>query len=84
MKRVKIAALKDRLSHHLRAVEAGEEVEVTDRERPIARIVPIDRARTTLVRGPSRPFAGIRTRTYAPAGWSIGSTELLARERQGR
>src|SRR5438876_12166544 len=41
MKRVKIAELKDHLSAHLRSVERGGELEVTDRERPIARIVPI-------------------------------------------
>src|SRR5689334_8589896 len=40
MKRVKIAELKDHLSSHLRAVERGATIEVTDRERPIARIVP--------------------------------------------
>ena len=41
MKSVKIAELKDRLSEHLRAVEQGAEVVVADRNRPIARIVPI-------------------------------------------
>ena len=41
MKRVKIAELKDQLSCHLREVERGGEVEVTDRDRPIARIVPV-------------------------------------------
>lgn len=41
MKHIKIAGLKDRLSEHLRAVEKGAEVDVTDRDRPIARIVPI-------------------------------------------
>lgn len=64
MKRVKIAALEDRLSYHLRAVEAGAEVEVTDRERPIARIVPIEGESTTLVTRPVRPFTSIRARTY--------------------
>ncbi|MBI4260112.1 MAG: type II toxin-antitoxin system prevent-host-death family antitoxin, partial [Actinobacteria bacterium] len=42
MKRVKIAELKDQLSKHLRAVERGAHVEVTDRDRPIARIVPVE------------------------------------------
>ncbi len=47
MKTVKIAELKDRLSEHLRAVERGtvSEVIVTDRDRPVARIVPIDQSR---------------------------------------
>jgi prevent-host-death family protein len=45
MKTVKIAELKDRLSEHLRAVERGAvaEVIVTDRNRPVARILPVER-----------------------------------------
>jgi prevent-host-death family protein len=41
MKTVKISELKANLSAHLRRVYAGEEVVVCDRNRPIARIVPI-------------------------------------------
>jgi prevent-host-death family protein len=42
MKRIKIAELKAQLSRVLRAVERGAEYEVTDRDRPIARVVPAD------------------------------------------
>lgn len=35
-----IATLKNGLSRYLKSVQAGEEVVVLDRERPIARIVP--------------------------------------------
>jgi prevent-host-death family protein len=85
MKSVKIAELKDRLSEHLRAVERGDEVIVTDRNRPIARIVPLDTvgARTALV-PPQVPFATIRDRRWRAAGWSIRSDELLAEERAER
>jgi prevent-host-death family protein len=41
MKTVKISELKANLSAHLRRVSGGEEVVVCDRNRPIARIVPI-------------------------------------------
>jgi prevent-host-death family protein len=41
MLRVKIAELKNHLSRYLRAVRSGEEVEVMDRERPIAWLSPI-------------------------------------------
>ncbi len=41
MKRASIAALKARLSEYLDAVKAGEEVIVTDRGRPVARLAPI-------------------------------------------
>ncbi len=84
MKRVGIADLKDRLSAHLRAVEAGAEVEVTDRDRPIARIVPVRPADRPLVRPPARPFASIRGKRYPAAGWTQSSTDLLVQERQGR
>jgi prevent-host-death family protein len=85
MKSVKIAELKDHLSEHLRAVEQGDEVIVTDRNRPIAKIVPLDAAggRTVLV-PPQVPFATIRRRTWRAAGWSVRSDELLAEERGDR
>jgi prevent-host-death family protein len=35
-----IAELRDRLTHYLRAVRAGEEIIIRDRQRPIAKIVP--------------------------------------------
>jgi prevent-host-death family protein len=83
MLRVKIAELKDHLSKHLRSVEQGAEVEVTDRDRPIARIVPVDGARVT-VTTPTRPFSSIRRRRHRPAGWARSSTDLLLEERQQR
>ena len=85
MKRVKIAELKDQLSRHLRAVEQGAEVEVTDRDRPIARIVPVSRTSSSLVvRPPRRPFSTVRGKRHAPARWDVSSTELLLEERQQR
>jgi prevent-host-death family protein len=41
MKRVPITDLKARLSEHLDAVRAGEEIIVTDRGRPVARVSPV-------------------------------------------
>lgn len=84
MRRVRIAELKDHLSQHLRAVEAGGEVEVMDRDRPIARILPADRPRSVPVRPPVKPFASIRDRMHPPADWRIASSDLLAEERQER
>jgi prevent-host-death family protein len=43
VKRVAIASLKSRLSEYLKAVRAGEEITVTDRGRPIARLTPLAR-----------------------------------------
>lgn len=85
MKHVKIAELKDRLSEHLRAVEKGAEVVVTDRDRPIARIVPFAKPhRRARVLPPSRRFSRVRSRRHAAAGWRISSTELLLEERKER
>lgn len=85
MNRVKIAELKDHLSKHLRAVEQGAEVVVTDRNRPIARISPMPATgrRVRLV-APIRDFAPIRDRRRTPAGWTISSTAMLLDERRDR
>jgi prevent-host-death family protein len=84
MKRVKIAELKDQLSRHLREVERGGEVEVTDRDRPIARIVPVSGTGVSVVLPPKRPFSSFRRKRHPPAGWRVTSTDLLLEERQRR
>lgn len=45
MVRVSISSLKARLSDYVRLVRNGEEVVVTDRGIPVARIVPLDAER---------------------------------------
>ena len=85
MTQVRIAALKNRLSEHLRAVENGAEVVVMDRNRAIARIVPLPPpGRQIRLIQPSRDFPDIRDRRRARAGWEVSSTELLLEERQDR
>jgi prevent-host-death family protein len=41
MRSANIAELRDRLTHYLREVRAGQEIIVRDRQRPIAKIVPL-------------------------------------------
>ncbi len=85
MTTVKIAELKDRLSEHLRAVEQGAEVIVTDRNRPIARIVPIVATSPLVKISPSKiPFSSIRSAKHKPAKWAISSSALLEEERRER
>jgi prevent-host-death family protein len=84
MKRVGVAELKNQLSRYLREVEAGYEVEVTDRGRPIGRLTSPSRERQLPVRAATRPFATLRGREYPAAGWPRPSTDLLVEERQGR
>ncbi len=85
MESVKIAELRNRLSEFLRAVEKGAEVVVTDRDRPIARIVPVRTpGRQIRIRPPKHAFAAVRDKHYPPANWKTNSTELLLQERQQR
>ncbi len=48
MKTAAISKLKASLSEYLDKVKAGEEVLVTDRGKPVARIVPLERAVTEM------------------------------------
>ena len=50
MRSVKIAELKARLSHHLRAVRRGHSLTLLDRNTPIARIVPYESGDGLIVR----------------------------------
>ena len=84
MKRVGIAELKNNLSKYLRAVESGEQVDVADRDRVIAQIVPVRTREPITIRPASRPFAEIRDRTYPPLALSIDVLELLRQERHER
>jgi prevent-host-death family protein len=81
MKRVGVAELKNNLSRLLRSVEIGEVVEVMDRARPIARIVPVPRRQRIEIRPAKRPFASIRDRTYPRLSPDIDSLELLLEDR---
>jgi prevent-host-death family protein len=84
MERVRIAELKDNLSKYLRAAEQGASYEVTDRDRPIARIVPVRERPKIEIRPAKRPFAEVRDKKYPPANLKRDSLEYLLEERQDR
>jgi len=44
MIRVNITEIKNRLSHYLRLVKGGDEIEIVDRKTPLARVVGIANA----------------------------------------
>ena len=46
--RVGVRELRDRLSAYLDRARAGEQIEITDRGRPIAMLVPLPESRTTI------------------------------------
>ena len=85
MKRVGIAELKGHLSEHLRSAEAGEIIEVMDRARPIARVVPIDRDDSGLELIPaSSTFASVRRLRIRSVKLRVSSLEALRHERGSR
>ena len=84
MKRVGVAELKNQLSRYLREVEAGEVVEVTDRDRPIARIEPVQTPDPLPIIPPTRPFAEFRDRTFERLDLPVSLEELLLEERRAR
>jgi prevent-host-death family protein len=84
MKRVRIAEFKDHLSEHLRAVERGVEMEVTDRNRSIVRLIPATVSTGTVIVPAHRPFTQIRGKRFRPARWPVRSLELLLEERGTR
>jgi prevent-host-death family protein len=47
MIRVSVSETKNRLSHFIRLVRGGEEVEITDRNTPVAKIVHVSRSSET-------------------------------------
>jgi len=85
MKRVGISDLKSHLSEHLRSAEAGEIIEIMDRARPIAKVVPIDHDAGALELIPAtRSFASVRRLRHAPAKLSMSSLEALRQDRGSR
>ena len=85
MKVVRISELKSHLSQHLRGVEAGQILEITDRARPIARVIPIAREVNELDLIPAqRPFTSVRKRRFPRAKPSVNSLEALRLERGTR
>ena len=84
MKRVGVAELKNNLSRYLRAAEAGETIEVTDRARALARLVPVDAPRHATIRPGTRSLADIRARHIAPLRLRIDLATILDEERADR
>jgi prevent-host-death family protein len=91
---VAVAELKARLSEYLRAVKAGQAIVVTERGRPVARLVPVSggpgaegRLRELVASGAVRepvrrraPEFWSRARPQDPAGRTL---DILLDERAG-
>jgi len=91
---VPVSEIKARLSEYLRRVRAGEEVLVTDRGRPVARVVPVTDRGAHLAelerRGVLRPPAAELPAEFfdqaLPASGSGGSLvdAVIEERREGR
>jgi prevent-host-death family protein len=86
MNTVRIAELKARLSEHLRRVRRGQTLTVTDRDTPIAQIIPYQAGLASLaVRHPlpdAPKLAAIRL--PPPLRIKTDVVQLLAQERRDR
>lgn len=89
MTKVKIAKLKSQLSRYLRLVQKGEEVVVTDRDTPIARVVPIAKpiitSKEKLVIIPAKkPLKDWAKLKVPPASKGTNSLKYLREDRDSR
>lgn len=85
MTQVSISELKSHLSEHLRRAEAGEVIEVLDRARPIAKVVPVGNDGSALEVIPSeRSFAAVRSVRLPALASPMSSLEALRQERGSR
>lgn len=80
MRSVNIAELKNRLSAYLDQVREGEEILIRDRNRPVAKIVPLslddldEEGRELVAAGQLRP----RERPLPASFWSIRAPRVSA------
>jgi prevent-host-death family protein len=80
-----MSELKSHLSAHVRRAEAGETIEVMDRARPIAKVVPFEHDSGGLeVVPPACAFASVRRVRVRPVRLATSSLEALTRERGSR
>ena len=84
VKRVGVAELKNNLSRYLRAVEAGETIEVTDHARALARVVPVEVRPRATIRPATRSLAEVRDRRRSPLDLGVDLEDILEEERADR
>ena len=83
MTKIGVAALKAKLSEHLRAVRRGGEITVYDRNEPIARIVPYAPAGSLVVREPARVYRTLgEVKLPSPVKIDVDPVDLLLEDRR--
>ena len=82
MKTVMIAELKNRLSLYLRRAQGGEEILVTDRKTPIARLMPLRPEREKLgILPATRPVSDLKKLKFITPKKPFDPLEALLEER---
>ncbi|MBE7437425.1 MAG: type II toxin-antitoxin system Phd/YefM family antitoxin [Spirochaetales bacterium] len=79
MRTISVSKLKAHLSQELRLAEQGEQIVVTDREHPIARIGPVPPDSRMHFTPPSRPVGPLKNRLQLDL--SIDPVTLLLEDR---
>lgn len=80
---VKIAELKSKLSNYLKRVRAGEEIVVTDRETPIARLLPYQQSPQQLrIHKAHRPPSDLKKMQIVKLGKKSNSLAALQAMRE--
>jgi len=78
-----VEELKAKLSEYLRAVRAGREITVYDRDQPIARIVPYAPRAVLAVREPMKRYRALGAIPLPkPVRLSVDPVALLLEDRQ--
>ena len=85
MNQIKISELKSQLSHYLRYVQQGEEIIVTERNRPVARVIPFLPLSTGLKIRPAKKSPKNLTKIKIPkTPQNTNSLSLLREDRDYR
>lgn len=80
---VKTAQFKSRLSHYLSCVRNGDEVVVTDRKTPIARVIPYDARSEALAITPAKGSPrGFKKLRIPPPRPGTNSLRALLKDRE--
>ncbi len=84
MKAVNIAKLKAHLSRYLRAVRRGQEIVVTDRNLPIAKVVPFQEEAPFKLQidAPARRPEELRALRFTPLARPVNTLALLLQQRR--
>jgi len=93
MRSTNIADLRNRLTQYLREVRAGEEIVIRDRQRPIAKIVPLppddqsddaDLVASGLLRKAERPLPASFWRARRPRVSVRAAVAAVSKDREER